>query len=136
MLFSKREKLNTDKLGMTFKFLRPNTWTFLSIIFILISVYFIVKSNFLAAAVFLIISGFFDIVDGAVARITAKITKFGAYMDTVIDRYVEVIVIFGILFVGLPEFLCIENVIQNEFHICKWRIINWHVRSPVYCLNL
>jgi len=43
-------------------------------------------------------------VDGAVARVTGKASRFGAYLDTIVDRYVEAIIVFGLLFIGLPEF--------------------------------
>ncbi|MEM2928675.1 MAG: CDP-alcohol phosphatidyltransferase family protein [Nitrososphaerota archaeon] len=49
------------------------------------------------AAFFLLLSGFFDAIDGAVARASGKVTLFGAYMDSVLDRYVDIII--GISFI-------------------------------------
>ena len=43
-------------------------------------------------------------VDGAVARVTKTASKFGAYLDTIVDRYVEAIIAFGLLFAALPGF--------------------------------
>ena len=43
-----------------------------------------------------------DFIDGAVARKKGLSTKKGAYCDTIADRYVESILLFGLLFVNLP----------------------------------
>lgn len=45
---------------------------------------------------FLIISGFFDLVDGCVARITKKTSKRGAFLDSIYDKISESIVFIGI----------------------------------------
>ncbi len=54
--------------------------------------------NFAAVTggIFLLISGFFDIVDGSVARITKQISKKGAFLDSVFDKIAEVIIFGGI----------------------------------------
>jgi archaetidylinositol phosphate synthase len=49
--------------------------------------------------IFLLVSGFFDIVDGSVARITKQISKKGAFLDSVFDKIAEVI-IFGSIALG------------------------------------
>ena len=48
-------------------------------------------------AFFLIIAGFFDAVDGAVARVTKKTSALGNFLDSVIDKVSEIIVFIGIL---------------------------------------
>ena len=42
-------------------------------------------------------AGLFDMVDGRVARRTNQVTVFGAFFDSVIDRYSDVVLFFGIL---------------------------------------
>ncbi|MDP8888147.1 MAG: CDP-alcohol phosphatidyltransferase family protein [Thermoproteota archaeon] len=49
--------------------------------------------------IFLLVSGFFDIVDGSVARITKQISKKGAFLDSIFDKIAEVI-IFGAIALG------------------------------------
>ncbi len=48
------------------------------------------------AAVFLAVSGLCDALDGALARAGGKVTAFGGFLDSVTDRYADVVVIFGI----------------------------------------
>lgn len=108
MLFAVREKFNklSIKIGIVFSKLKvtPNQWTILTLVPTFIALYFLIKESFLIAALFFIIAAFFDLIDGSVARVTGKVTKLGAYLDTVMDRYVEGIIIIGLLFVSLPAF--------------------------------
>jgi len=50
----------------------------------------------LAAGLVLLFSGLFDMLDGALARATGKITKTGAILDSVLDRYSEAAVLIGL----------------------------------------
>ena len=45
----------------------------------------------------LVFSSIFDLLDGALARATGKVTRFGALLDSVVDRVSEAIVLFGLL---------------------------------------
>lgn len=49
------------------------------------------------------LSGFFDIVDGAVARATNSVSKKGAFLDSTLDRVAEVAVYSGILLGGFAS---------------------------------
>jgi len=53
--------------------------------------------------VVLLIAGFFDIVDGQVARVSQKITKTGGFLDSVFDKIAEVAIFLGILVGGFAE---------------------------------
>lgn len=44
----------------------------------------------------ILLSGGFDLLDGAVARTTGKVTKFGAFLDSVLDRYSDAFLFLGI----------------------------------------
>lgn len=52
---------------------------------------------FLYAGLVIIGAGIFDMVDGRVARQTDQVTIFGAFFDSVIDRYSDVVLFFGLL---------------------------------------
>jgi len=99
------------KLGIIFSKLglSPNKWTLLTLIPALLSAYFLITEQFLLSALFLIVATFIDVIDGAVARVTGRVTKLGAYLDTIMDRYVEGIIILGLLFLQLPDMLLPAN---------------------------
>jgi len=84
--------------------LSPNQWTFVTILPTLAALYFLVQKEFILSAIFFIIASFIDLVDGSVARVMGKVTKLGAYLDTMMDRYVEFLIVLGLLFIGLPDF--------------------------------
>lgn len=102
-LFKNLEK----EAGRIFSFLpvAPNQYTLISIFFALISSYFVIRQRFALAILFFLIAGVLDFIDGAVARHKNLATKTGAYLDTIADRYVEGILLFGLLFLPLPKIL-------------------------------
>lgn len=51
----------------------------------------------------LLLSGLFDFIDGGVARINKKSSKFGAAIDWIVDKYVDCIVLLGIAIGGLAD---------------------------------
>ena len=57
------------------------------------------------AGVLLILAGFFDLLDGSLARATGQATTFGAFLDSVIDRYSDIVVMLGIvvLYARMPH---------------------------------
>jgi phosphatidylglycerophosphate synthase len=108
MLYNMRERFSkmSVKVGIVFSRLRlsPNQWTILTLVPTFVALYFLINQSFLFAALFFLVAAFFDIIDGSVARVTGKVTKLGAYLDTIVDRYVEGIIIIGLLFIALPTF--------------------------------
>jgi CDP-diacylglycerol--glycerol-3-phosphate 3-phosphatidyltransferase len=52
---------------------------------------------FLYAGLIIIGAGIFDMVDGRVARATNQVSVFGAFFDSVIDRYSDVAIFFGLM---------------------------------------
>jgi phosphatidylglycerophosphate synthase len=109
MLYKKRayfDKLS-NKIGMIFsKFpFSPNQWTLFGLLLTLITFYFLIQEEFLIAAVIFAFISFIDIIDGAVAKINKRTSILGAYLDTVIDRYVEFIIIIGLFLISYPTFI-------------------------------
>jgi len=51
----------------------------------------------------MLLSGYFDALDGAIARNSHRITAFGGFLDSVLDRYSDAIMITCIIFVGFPN---------------------------------
>ncbi len=53
----------------------------------------------------LLLSGAFDLLDGAVARATGRVTRFGALLDSVVDRVSEAAILLGLLvfYLGRPS---------------------------------
>jgi archaetidylinositol phosphate synthase len=109
------------KLGTSFAStgLSANFWTGVGLAMSIAAgiVYASASPNFLqvdwytsvvVGSVLLLISGFFDIVDGSVARVTKQASKKGAFLDSSFDKISEVIIFAGIAFGNLVEpFWCL-----------------------------
>jgi archaetidylinositol phosphate synthase len=108
VLYKRRDRFAnfSVKVGILFSKLplSANAWTLLSLVPVFAALWYLVNGQFLWAAGLFLLSAFMDLIDGSVARVTGTVSKKGAYLDTVVDRYVEGIVVFGLLFAGLPGF--------------------------------
>ncbi len=78
--------------------LNPNWLTTLSFFISIISAIQFGRGRLVWGAVALLSSGLLDMLDGAVARASNRVTKFGALYDSTLDRYAEIMVFFGIAY--------------------------------------
>lgn len=81
--------------------LSPNQITYLSFLFGTAAAACCFAQSFVIAAVFLILSGLFDLADGSVARATNKKSDFGAVIDWIVDKYVDGIVLLAVGLSGI-----------------------------------
>ena len=68
----------------------------------------------IVAGILLLIGGFFDVLDGAVARENSRVTKFGGVLDSVSDRYSDAAVFLGIMWGG---YCAIPPYIENDWFL-------------------
>jgi archaetidylinositol phosphate synthase len=97
-----------EKMGKGFAStgLSPNFWTVVGLIFALTSalVYGLgLEFGLIIGGVLLLVSGFFDMVDGQVAKVTGKTSKKGGYLDSMFDKIAETAIFLGILVGGYAE---------------------------------
>jgi len=97
-----------EKVGKGFAAtgLSPNFWTVVGLVIALSSavVYGMgVEFGLIIGGILLLVSGFFDMVDGQVARVTGKTSKKGEYLDSMFDKISEVAIFLGILVGGYAE---------------------------------
>jgi archaetidylinositol phosphate synthase len=78
----------------------PTAWTVIGLLFaFLASIFYGGRHPFLGGLL-LAVSGFFDVLDGSVARATGRTSQLGAFLDSTLDRVSEVVVFLGILVGG------------------------------------
>lgn len=77
--------------------IHPNVLTFLGLVINIWAAYLFSKGRFRWAALVVIGAGLFDMVDGRVARATDRVTRFGGFFDSVLDRYSDLAVFMGLL---------------------------------------
>lgn len=91
-----------NSIGKTFKFLSPNTWTTVSLLVAFLAFFLVVLDHLYWGILFFIISGMCDFIDGRVARYTGTSSKFGAFWDGTVDRFVDALMIAGFFFLDFP----------------------------------
>jgi len=75
----------------------PNMVTWFGLILILVAASLAGIGYLFAAGLVVLISGFFDIIDGALARTTNHVTRFGGVLDSTLDRLSEAAILIGIM---------------------------------------
>ena len=77
--------------------IHPNVLTFLGLVINVVAAFLFAEGRFRAAAGVVIGAGLFDMVDGRVARATDRVTRFGGFFDSVLDRYSDLFLFMGLL---------------------------------------
>ena len=83
--------------GLALSRIHPNALTFIGLLINIYAAYLLGSGKFLYAGLVIIAAGLFDMVDGRVARATQQVTRFGAFFDSVVDRYSDLALLMGLL---------------------------------------
>lgn len=75
----------------------PNVVTCVGLIFGVSSAAMFGLGNQPLAGLMLLVGGVFDMLDGAVARASGRETRFGGFLDSTVDRYVDLLLFSGII---------------------------------------
>jgi len=75
----------------------PNVLTFLGLLINGVAAALLARGRFQAAGLVIMTAGLFDMVDGRVARETNRVTPFGGFFDSVVDRYSDLVLLMGLL---------------------------------------
>src|SRR5579871_5321592 len=77
--------------------IHPNVLTFLGLVINIWAAFLFAEGKFRWAGAVVIGAGLFDMVDGRVARATNRVTRFGGFFDSVLDRYSDLALYVGLL---------------------------------------
>ena len=81
----------------------PNWITFFGLLISIPSAYLYAIGKTAIASLVLTLSAIFDVMDGRIAQKQGKITKFGGFLDSTLDRFVELFVFIGFTYLYLNE---------------------------------
>lgn len=82
-----------NRLGMT-----PNMMTMLGLLGNMAGAWFLSQGNMLLGGAFVLVCTPFDALDGTMARLRGEASEFGAFVDSVTDRYSELFILGGLLY--------------------------------------
>jgi CDP-diacylglycerol--glycerol-3-phosphate 3-phosphatidyltransferase len=77
--------------------IHPNVLTFLGLVINILAAWMFARGKFVGAGLVVLGAGLFDMVDGRVARATDRVTRFGGFFDSVLDRYSDLALFMGLL---------------------------------------
>ncbi|NJE26906.1 CDP-alcohol phosphatidyltransferase family protein [Thermococcus sp. MV5] len=98
------------KLGVT-----PNQLTFIGLAISLLSAYFFAQGFQRNAALMLLFGSLIDALDGTLARLTGKTSRFGAFLDSTFDRLSDAAVLFGIGYGNLVKWEIIVIALVGSY---------------------
>jgi CDP-diacylglycerol---glycerol-3-phosphate 3-phosphatidyltransferase len=102
--------------GLALSKINPNVLTFLGLVINMMAATFLAVGNFRIAGCVIIFAGLFDMVDGRVARETNRVTRFGAFFDSVLDRYSDIALLVGLLVyygtINRPSYVVLTAIVM------------------------
>lgn len=81
----------------------PNTVTLLGLLGTTIGAYFLAIGQLTIGGLIILVAAPFDAVDGTMARLRGESSAFGAFVDSVTDRYSELVIFGGLLFYYMQQ---------------------------------
>jgi CDP-diacylglycerol---glycerol-3-phosphate 3-phosphatidyltransferase len=97
--FTQAVGMSVHKMGI-----HPDAITMLGLLLVLVAAGFVAMGQMLTGAVLLLVSLPFDALDGAVARAMQRKGKFGAMLDSTLDRYAD-----GFIFAALSYYFAVHD---------------------------
>lgn len=82
---------------LMFFHINPNVLTFTGVLISFWAAWEFGQGRFFRGGLIVILAGLFDMLDGEVARASRSETQFGAFYDSVIDRYSDIILLLGLV---------------------------------------
>lgn len=82
---------------LTLSGIHPNVLTLIGLVVNGVAAWILARGEFLYGGLIILSAAVFDLTDGAVARSANKVTRFGAFLDSVMDRYSDLILLTGLL---------------------------------------
>ncbi len=83
--------------------LMPNTVTILGLVGNTLGAYFLARGQMMLGGLLILLMGPIDALDGTMARLRGEPTEFGAFVDSVTDRYSELVIFGGLLYYYLVQ---------------------------------
>lgn len=126
----------SQKIGFFFgKFGSPNFYTGLTFVFGLITAFLIASGEIIPAIIAFALSGFFDWVDGAVARTQKKTSKFGIIFDSTVDKVTETTIYLGFAWFAFelywPAVLALTAFLLSSYESKIGYEINTHAQGGI-----
>jgi CDP-diacylglycerol--glycerol-3-phosphate 3-phosphatidyltransferase len=78
--------------------IHPNTLTLIGVLINVGAAVELGRDHFLVAGIIMVVANIFDFIDGKVAHITGKVSQFGAFWDSTLDRFSDIALFLGLIY--------------------------------------
>src|SRR5688500_14395538 len=78
--------------------IHPNLLTFIGVLINVYAAVELARGRFVLAGVIMVVANIFDFIDGKVAHATGKMSRFGGFWDSVIDRFSDLALFIGLIY--------------------------------------
>lgn len=95
-------KIVMDPIAERMK-INPNIITVAGLLVSVLAAYMFARGDLLLGGVFIALSGFVDMLDGAIARKNQTNTPFGGVLDSTMDRFADAFILMGIIYGGFVD---------------------------------
>lgn len=116
------------------RYISPNIFTLIGFLINLIASYLVLTGRWFLAGLMIILSGLFDLFDGVAARNLNKVTNFGAFLDSVLDRYSDLLLLMGFIIYYLkleePRLVILTSIVSIG------TILISYIRARAEALNI
>src|SRR5713101_2470990 len=111
--------------GLALSKIHPNVLTFLGLLINIGAAALLATGQFRWAGAVMIGAGLFDMVDGRVARETNRVTRFGGFFDSVLDRYSDLALLVGLLVwygsINRPFYVVLAALVMTGSVMVRYR---------------
>jgi phosphatidylglycerophosphate synthase len=114
----------------------PNIISVLSIFAVIAFFPLLKNGHFYLAALMILLNGFFDVMDGAVARATGKSSAFGKFLDRTIDKISDAAIlaafmIYGFVNIEIGLYVLITVLIATNISANMEAVLNFKVSDAI-----
>jgi phosphatidylglycerophosphate synthase len=109
---------------------RPNQVTFISFILGIIAGAIFYFKMYILGLIVLFISEILDCADGDLARLQKKISKKGEFIDSFLDRIVEVVIFYGLILTNPSQFMLVGTLALT------WSLLVSYARSKAEVIDI
>lgn len=95
------------------KNVHPNTITLIGLLISILVPFTTYYMGPLTGGIIIILSAYFDVLDGEVARISGKKTMFGAFLDSTIDRVEDALYSLSLICVGINPLMVVALIVSS-----------------------
>ena len=89
----------------------PNAITIIGFLLMIIVAFVLAKGDFLLGGILITAFALFDALDGTLARMTKRTSRFGAFLDSTLDRYAEAIIYLGLFIYYINQNQTLELIL-------------------------